>query len=171
MVLDLDLFREDKGNNPQKIRDDQTKRFKDVALVDIVVEKDTLWRQLRHQADSLNKLKNVCSKEIGEKMKKKESLGDDQPPPQEILEDLDKISSDNLKSLTVNQIKKLRDRIDEEIGKNNASLVQAESERNAALREVGNHLHESVPVSNDEDENKVNYFIRRRSLMKFSINY
>lgn len=27
--------------------------------------------------------------------------------------------------------------------------------RNSALREVGNHLHDSVPVSNDEDENKV----------------
>lgn len=30
-----------------------------------------------------------------------------------------------------------------------------EKERNAALREVGNHLHETVPISNDEDENKV----------------
>ena len=155
MVLELDLFREDKGFNPQKIRDDQKKRFKDVGLVDTVIEKDSLWRQLRHRADGLNKLKNVCSKEIGEKMKKKEPVGDDQPPPQEILDDLDKITSDNLKSLTVNQIKKLRDRIDEEIGKNNASLIQVETERNGALREIGNHLHESVPVSNNEDENKV----------------
>lgn len=38
---------------------------------------------------------------------------------------------------------------------NERLLVEAESQRNTALREVGNHLHESVPVSNDEDENKV----------------
>lgn len=38
---------------------------------------------------------------------------------------------------------------------NENSLLFVEKERNAALREVGNHLHESVPISNDEDENKV----------------
>lgn len=38
---------------------------------------------------------------------------------------------------------------------NENDLLNIEKERNAALREVGNHLHESVPISNDEDENKV----------------
>lgn len=30
-----------------------------------------------------------------------------------------------------------------------------EKERNNALKEIGNHLHESVPVDDDEDNNKV----------------
>lgn len=38
---------------------------------------------------------------------------------------------------------------------NENDLLNVEKERNAALREVGNHLHESVPISNDEEENKV----------------
>ncbi|KAF4522638.1 hypothetical protein B566_EDAN011037 [Ephemera danica] len=45
MVLDLDLFRAEKGGNPDKIRENQASRFKNVALVDTVVEQDTKWRQ------------------------------------------------------------------------------------------------------------------------------
>ena len=103
MVLDLDLFRADKGGSPDKIRENQSKRYKDARLVDQVVELDTQWRKckskvllfcsadrfcsdftqisrntdkliniditVRHTADNWNKLKNLCSKQIGEKMK------------------------------------------------------------------------------------------------------
>ncbi|KAF7401304.1 hypothetical protein HZH68_007124 [Vespula germanica] len=155
MVLDLDLFRQDKGFDPEKIRENQKKRFKDVALVDLVVEKDKYWRQLRHRADNLNKVKNLCSKEIGEKMKKKEPIGDSDVVPEEIVNNLDSLVSNDLKPLTVKQIKSIRTLIDTAIQCNDENLSLTESERNSALREVGNHLHESVPVSNDEEENKV----------------
>lgn len=155
MVLDLDLFRKDKGFDPEKIRENQRKRFKDLQLVDTVIEKDKHWRQLRHRADNFNKLKNLCSKEIGEKMKKREPLGDDDTVPQVIVDDLDNLTSESLKSLMVTQIKRIRTLIDDAIQKNDENLKTTESERNSALKEVGNHLHESVPVSNDEEENKV----------------
>ena len=45
MVLDIELFRSDKGGDPRKIRQNQAKRFKDVKLVDQVVEADTRWRK------------------------------------------------------------------------------------------------------------------------------
>ena len=45
MVLDLELFRADKGGDPDKIKENQKKRFKDTALVDKVVEHDTEWRK------------------------------------------------------------------------------------------------------------------------------
>jgi len=45
MVLDLELFRADKGGDPNKIRENQRKRFKDVSYVDKVVEADTKWRK------------------------------------------------------------------------------------------------------------------------------
>lgn len=156
MVLDLDLFRTDKGGNPDKVRENQQKRFKDVKLVDTVVEKDTVWRQLRHKADNYNKLKNVCSKEVGEKMKKKEPQGDiNQELPEGFEDKLEELTSDLLKLLTVNQIKKVRALIDKAIVDNENALISTEMERNNALREVGNHLHESVPLSDNEDENKV----------------
>lgn len=45
MVLDLDLYRADKGGNPEKIRENQSKRYKDTTLVDQIVEADTKWRK------------------------------------------------------------------------------------------------------------------------------
>jgi len=156
MVLDLDLFRADKGGNPDKIRENQKKRFNDVALVDTVIDKDTLWRQLRHKADNWNKLKNVCSKAIGEKMKKKESQGDvNQEVPQNIVSQLENLTVELLQPLSVNQIKKVRTLIDEAVIKNDNDLLVVEKERNSALREIGNHLHESVPVDDNEDNNKI----------------
>ncbi len=47
MVLDLDLFRTDKGGDPEAIKENQRKRFKDVSIVDKVVELDTKWRKCK----------------------------------------------------------------------------------------------------------------------------
>lgn len=156
MVLDLDLFRSDKGHDPEKVLANQKLRFKDVGLVETVIAQDTEWRSCRHKADNWNKLKNVCSKEIGEKMKKKEAQGDDtEAVPSDILSAMDTLTGDILKPLTINQIKKIRTLIDAAMVSNEKDLAEVELRRNTALREVGNHLHPSVPVSNDEDENKV----------------
>ncbi|XP_023296843.2 serine--tRNA ligase, cytoplasmic [Lucilia cuprina] len=156
MVLDLDLFRSDKGGNPDAVRKNQELRFKDVGLVETVISQDTEWRQRRHRADNLNKVKNVCSKVIGEKMKKKEPQGDEAAEvPAEVQQELTELNAEKLGALTVNQIKKVRVLIDQAMVENERLLGEAEQKRNTALREVGNHLHESVPVSNDEEENKV----------------
>lgn len=47
MVLDLDLFRTDKGGDPEIVRECQRKRFKDVTLVDKLVAADTEWRKCK----------------------------------------------------------------------------------------------------------------------------
>lgn len=48
MVLDIDLFRTEKGGNPDNIRESQKKRFKKVSLVDDVVESDEKWRKCEY---------------------------------------------------------------------------------------------------------------------------
>jgi len=45
MVLDLLVFRADQGGDPDKIREIQRKRFKDVVHVDKVIELDDKWRK------------------------------------------------------------------------------------------------------------------------------
>lgn len=45
MALDLVLFRSDQGGNPDKMKELQRNRFKDVTHVDGVVEADTEWRK------------------------------------------------------------------------------------------------------------------------------
>lgn len=45
MVLDIDLFREEKGGNPKLIYESEKKRFRDVKHVDNVIKFDVQWRQ------------------------------------------------------------------------------------------------------------------------------
>ncbi|KYO33176.1 serine--tRNA ligase, cytoplasmic [Alligator mississippiensis] len=155
MVLDLDLFRADKGGDPAVVRDMQIKRFKDPGLVDALVQADAAWRRCRFRTDYLNKLKNLCSRTIGEKMKKKEPVGDDESLP-ESAQKLDDLTADILAGLQVSQIKKVRILIDNAILKCDSERVKLEAQRFENLREIGNLLHPSVPISNDEDvDNKV----------------
>lgn len=155
MVLDLDLFREDKGGNPELVRETQRKRFKDPGLVEALLRSDAAWRKCRFQTDNLNKQKNLCSKTIGEKMKKKEPVGDSDELP-ENAQDVDQLTAEILSTLSVTQIKKLRVMIDEKIAQTDTERLRLETERFESLREIGNLLHPSVPISNDEDnDNKV----------------
>ncbi|XP_037540323.1 serine--tRNA ligase, cytoplasmic isoform X1 [Nematolebias whitei] len=155
MVLDLDLFRTDKGGDPEIIRETQRKRFKDATLVDKLVAADTEWRKCRFTADNLNKLKNLCSKSIGEKMKRKEPVGDNESVPEE-AQNLEALTAETLSALTVTQIKKVRLLVDEAVEQSDGERMKLEAERFEYLREIGNLLHPSVPISNDEDEdNKV----------------
>lgn len=155
MVLSIDLFRPDRGGDPEKMRENQKKRYKDPKLVDLIVSKDEEWRKVRFNADSLNKLKNLCSKAIGEKMKKKEPQGDDENLPADVTNDLNGLNSDKLRELSVVQIKNLNKIIEQEIHKNSQNLITIENERNEALKEMGNILHPSVPVTDDEEFNRV----------------
>lgn len=40
MVLDIQLFRKDKGNDPELIKESQRRRFANVGVVDQIVELD-----------------------------------------------------------------------------------------------------------------------------------
>lgn len=53
-------------------------------------------------------------------------------------------------ALTVTQIKKVRLLVDEAVEKSDKERIRLEAERFEYLREIGNLLHPSVPISNDE---------------------
>jgi len=150
-VLDIDEFRTEKGGNPDKIRENQKRRFCDETMVDKIIHFDNLWRGARHQADNWNKLKNMASKAIGEKMKKKEPVGDDDTLAEDLVSGLANLSLDQCSGLTVTQIKRVRAMIDDAIVENKKQLEEYENQRDAILREMSNWVHPSVPVSNDED--------------------
>lgn len=44
--------------------------------------------------DNWNKLRNICSREIGAKMKRKEAVGDDDTVPQGVVEKLDSLTAE-----------------------------------------------------------------------------
>jgi len=152
MVLDIDQFRSEKGGNPEKIKENQKKRFKDEGMVDKIVEYDNLWRQARFEADNWNKLKNMASKAIGEKMKKKEPVGDSDTLEESLVAGLAGLTLDQCSTLTVTQIKKIRTLVDQAIEDNKNKLTELEAARDEVLKEMSNWLHPSVPISNDEDK-------------------
>ena len=45
MTLDIDLFRPEKGGDPDKIRKNQERRFANPTMVDKVVKSDEEWRK------------------------------------------------------------------------------------------------------------------------------
>lgn len=233
MGIDIELFRAEKGGNPELIRTSQRNRYKNVELVDDVIQSDLEWRNLRHSIDNCNKLKNSCSKVIGELLKKqrtnasaventssvfafnddqlnqyfeKNSFVDGSSPTtadsylfqkisccyseefcrkyryisrwyktissyseeerkkfcvsekyeNELLPEgcfKNDITTEELKRFSLAQLKQYRLLIDEALNAYEKRLSEVEVKRNQALNEIGNLLHESVPVSDNEDNN------------------
>ncbi|CAI9102246.1 OLC1v1000487C1 [Oldenlandia corymbosa var. corymbosa] len=137
-MLDINLFREDKGNNPEVIRESQRRRFADVNLVDEVIQLDKLWRQKQFELDNLRKDLNRLSKEIG-RLKIASRTATDTEENNRLTEEKNAEVKDN-KTLTEEKTAEVKDTL--------AAL-------NAKLQIIGNLVHDSVPISNDEAENKV----------------
>jgi seryl-tRNA synthetase len=153
MGIDLELLRVDKGGDVKSVELSENNRYKGVAKVQKVIELDEKWRQARFRGDNLNKLKNICSKAVGEKKKAKEPEGDTDVLPQELVDNLDGLTIDALKPLCVKQIRAVIEKIESSMVANNNRVTALEHERNSQLREIGNILHPDVPVSNDEKDN------------------
>jgi len=153
MVLDIDLFRSEKGHDPQIVRDSQKKRYKRLEAVDQVIEFDSQWRTVRFQADQWNKMKNLCGRTVGAKKQAKENEGDSEELPEAFKITLDDLNADVLGKLNIKQIKRVSLLIDTEIEKTKEKLIKIEHDRNSTLREIGNIVHHSVPVSDNEDNN------------------
>lgn len=150
MVLDIELFRQEKGNDPQLVRDSQKKRYKRVEVVDEVIALDTEWRTARWQADQWNKMKNLCGKTVGAKKQAKENEGESEDLPKDFNISLEKLNAEVIGQLTIKQLKRLSTLIDLETEKTKEKVIKIENDRNKILHEIGNIVHHSVPVSNDE---------------------
>lgn len=234
MGLDIELFRAEKGGNPDLIRTSQKNRYKNVQLVDDVIAADLEWRTLRYKFDHFNKLKNTCSKAIGEIMKKQRAASGENATEEVLNLDLehlneyfktfsfmdgstpskadyyvftkikpdfnsevrtkysnvsrwfntlesysdadvkafgesekfknqflppnffrDDVTFEELKELSLSQLKQFRQQIDDALVANEKAMIDVELKRSQALEEIGNLLHESVPVSDNEDNNAV----------------
>ncbi|KAJ8572914.1 hypothetical protein K7X08_009425 [Anisodus acutangulus] len=127
-MLDINLFREDKGHNPEIIRESQRRRFADVSLVDEVIQLDKEWRQRQFELDNLRKDFNKINKEVA---KLKISGGDAREKIKDTAEN---------KQLTA---------------KKEAEVQEARAALYSKLEIIGNLVHDSVPVSNDEANNAI----------------
>eukprot|EP00892_Ulva_mutabilis_P000617 jgi/Ulvmu1/10556/UM065_0010.1 len=127
-MLDINVFREEKGGNPDLVRESQKRRYADVNAVNKVIELDRRWREALFKMENVKKEINVISKEIGRKMKAKEDAAD-------------------LKQQSV--------ALKESLIEAEADVKLAAEERDSAIAPIGNLVHDSVPIDDDEEHNTV----------------
>ncbi|CAH2353355.1 serine--tRNA ligase, cytoplasmic [[Candida] railenensis] len=127
-MLDINAFLAEKGGEPEKIKESQKKRGDSVELVDEIIEDYKSWTKIRFELDTLNKQQNAIQKEIGQKFKLKEDAS-------ELLAKKDELAKEK-KELTEKEQK-------------------ADNDLRFKVNQVGNIVHESVVVSNDEDNNEI----------------
>lgn len=155
MGLDIHLFREESGVNI--VRESQNRRFADPAIVDNVINTDKEWRRAQFLTEATKKLINTCSKLVGAKKKAKESDGDTSEVPVTILNACKEGAQlpVELGSLCVLQLRNLSKILSEQEVTLSEKSMLLEKQRDELLLSVGNIIHESVPVAQDEDTGNV----------------
>lgn len=125
-MLDVNDFIIERGGNPEKIRESQRRRHAKVELVDEVIAGFVDHRETQYAATQIGSQMNMIQKEIGQKKKAKENADD-------LLK----------KKVELQNDKKAREDVAAE------KLVKLLQK----VKSVGNYVHDSVPVSNNEDNN------------------
>ncbi|GAB4855534.1 hypothetical protein Ancab_024154 [Ancistrocladus abbreviatus] len=127
-MLDINLFREDNGGNPEIIRESLRRRFTDVGIVDEIIRLDVEWRKRQFELESSRRDLNSISKEV----RCLKIAGED--------------ASEMIKG--TEETKQL-------ISKKEDEVNEVKDQLHAKLEVVGNLVHDSVPVSNDEAGNAI----------------
>ena len=130
-MLDLLLIRADKGGNPDLVYQSQKNRFKSTEIIDESIKRDKEWKEIRQKADTARMNLNNVQKQIKEK--KKASKGQD--PCTELLQEKEKYEKE------ADDLHKKADEL----------LIELKK----VYSQIGNILDPEVPISNNEDDNKV----------------
>ena len=125
-MLDIELFR----TNLEKVIESEKKRFKDPSNAEKVLEYDIKWREVLQRLQDLRKQRNDISAQIG-KLRKK---GENQKAEE-----------------AIKNSKEIKTEIDELEKKRTDFFDQREKYRYI----VGNILHDSVPIGETEEDNKI----------------
>ncbi|PSN59861.1 serine-tRNA ligase [Corynespora cassiicola Philippines] len=127
-MLDVNDFIAERGGNPEKIRESQRKRHANVEIVDEIISDFEDHRQTQYAATQIGSQINGLQKQVGQKKKAKENADD-------LLAEM----------ATLKEQKKARE---EEAAQKLVKL-------NAKAKTIGNYVHPDVPISDNEDNNKV----------------
>ena len=125
-MLDIELFRKNLDN----IIESEKKRFKDPSIAKRVLEYDKKWRITLQDIEELRKQRNEISIKIGELKKLRDSKNTEE---------------------AIKKSKEIKEKIDE-LEKLRIEYLE---QRGNYRYMVGNVLHESVPIGETEEENKI----------------
>lgn len=127
MPIDINHFREEKGGDVAALRASQAARSnkEKSALVDTIIVMDQEWRKLQHEVEQCRKKQAQMSKDIAPKAKAGEDVTE-------------------LK----NAVKQLK--LDE--AAMNLKVDETKKSLDSKVSQIGNFVHESVPIGDDEDK-------------------
>ena len=138
-MLDINLFRAEKGGDPERIRESQRRRHNSVELVDEVVKLDQEWR--KKQFDVEAKRKEVNQVQDGIKKKKM------------AMAQAGKSGKEDEKAVLERETGELvaeKTRLEGEKASLEVEAADCKTAMEAKLRLVGNLVHDSVPVDDNE---------------------
>lgn len=121
-MIDLRLIRE----QPEFVRENIKKRFKESAVVDEILKKDAEWRKLKGESDALRAERNTLSKQVAELKKAKKNA---------------------------DALLKKAQKLPEQLASLENRMKILESGRDSLLLTVPNMLHETVPRGKDASQN------------------
>ncbi|CAM8986814.1 unnamed protein product [Rhodiola kirilowii] len=127
-MLDINLFREDKGGNPEAIRESQRRRYADVTLVDEVIKLDDEWRKAQYAVDQIRRELNQKAKDVSLLKREKKDATE-----------------------IINEVGVIKERK----AKKEAEVEEIKARLDTKLNLIGNLVHDSVPIHNDEANNNV----------------
>mmetsp|Transcript_1760 Transcript_1760/g.3916 ORF Transcript_1760/g.3916 Transcript_1760/m.3916 type:complete len:470 (-) Transcript_1760:59-1468(-) len=128
MPIDINTLRKDKGGDPDLVRKSEERRFRDPKVVDTIIECDEAWIKGQFQLEMARKEVNKVQTQI--KDRKKASKGSD------ACEDLLGEKEEKEKAVVAQE----------------EAVAELLAKRDAALHKIGNIVHDSVPVSKDEEK-------------------
>ncbi|EED18426.1 seryl-tRNA synthetase [Talaromyces stipitatus ATCC 10500] len=127
-MLDVNDFVADRGGDINKIRESQRRRYAPESVVDEVLELFEAARRARYETTQISSKINAVQKEIGQKKKNKEDAS---------------------------ELLKQKADLEKEKKESEENALAKEKERDRKIKTIGNYVHDSVPISDNEDNNVV----------------
>ena len=122
-MLDITDFIAERGGDPERIRESQRRRGEAVEIVDEIIQMFEDHRKTNYGATQIGSKINDTQKEIGKKKKAKENAED---------------------------LLKQKEALQKEKAAQEALAAEKLQALHLKAKTVGNYVHESVPISNDE---------------------
>lgn len=122
-MLDITDFIAERGGDPERIRESQRRRGESVEIVDEIIQMFEDHRKTNYGATQIGSRINDTQKEIGKKKKAKEDAED---------------------------LLKQKEALQKEKAAQEALAAEKLQVLHLKAKTVGNYVHESVPISNDE---------------------
>lgn len=158
MPIDVNLLREEKGGDPELVRQSEQQRGRDPAVVDAAIAADRSWRESLYKLEQLKKQLNSVNRALGEEKKKERQQQQANGPEKSGTATVSAAGKPCCSKTSEREAELLQEALhirDVQLPSAAAAAAAAEKERESLLHRIGNIICASVPVAMCESKNAV----------------